>query len=505
MSVFDKNTIARFRFVRCAFDAHTGVAQLVYAFDDGPELVETITIPGAPFELGGARAEAVQRALRLLHLIAGVSYYKAAVPPLIEIDGYAIDAATATLLEQVYLNGLGEFAYRNGLNLRGRIRFPATVEPLPPPLAGEGRGGGEGDAEPPEDLPLSALRAPSIPRVPSPAGGRRGGSAVGEEGNERPAPVLGLRTQALTAIGGGKDSLVSIEALRGAGVAQTVAWIGGSQLIRACAERTGLPLLNIGRQLAPELFELNRQGAWNGHIPVTAINSAILVLAALLVDADQVVFSNERSASYGSQIPGTGEVNHQWSKGWAFERAFGEYVEQRIAADLHYYSLLRPLSELAVARQFARSDRYDAHFSSCNRNFHILGERPAHRWCGVCPKCHFVFLALAPFMPKTRLVGIFGRNLLDDASQAGGFDALLEFHDHKPFECVGEGRESRAAMATLAARPEWKEDALVARFVREIAPQLDPAELAIEPLLALDEEHRIPASLWEQLRANFAA
>ncbi len=464
MSVFDKNTVTRFRFVRCAFDAGTGVAQLAYAFDDGPEMVETITIPGAPFELHGARAEAVQRALRLLHLIAGVSYYKAAVPPVIEIDGYAIDTATAALLEQVYLNGLGEFAYRNGLNLRGRIRFPATALEE------------DGDTA-------------------------SGAAAVAAT----EAPALGLRAHALTAIGGGKDSLVSIEALRGADVEQTVAWIGGSQLIRACAERTGLPLLNIGRQLAPELFELNRQGAWNGHIPVTAINSAILVLAALLVDADQVVFSNERSASYGSQIPGTGEVNHQWSKGWAFERAFGEYVEQRIAADLHYYSLLRPLSELAVARQFARSDRYDAHFSSCNRNFHILGERPAHRWCGVCPKCHFVFLALAPFMPKTRLVGIFGRNLLDDPSQAGGYDALLEFHDHKPFECVGEGRESRAAMATLAARPEWKEDALVARFVREIAPQLDPAGLAIEPLLAPDEEHRIPASLWEQLRANFAA
>src|SRR3546814_1841826 len=79
-------------------------------------------------------------------------------------------------------------------------------------------------------------------------------------------------------------SLVSIEALRKVGVEQTVTWIGGSQLIRACAERTGLPTLNIGRQLAPELFEYNRQGAWNGHIPVTAINSAILVFAAVLLD-----------------------------------------------------------------------------------------------------------------------------------------------------------------------------------------------------------------------------
>jgi len=450
MTAFDKHQVACFRFVRCDFAADTGVAQLVYAFDNGPELVETVSIPGAPFVLDAARAEAVQRALRLLHLFAGVSYYKAAVPEQVRIDSYSIDADTAALVETVYLNGLGEFAYRNGLNLRGRFRLPV-------------------------------------------------------EGEAFTAPAVGLREHALVAIGGGKDSLVSIEALRTLGIAETVTWIGGSQLIRACAERTGLPTLNIGRTLAPELFELNRQGAWNGHIPVTAVNSAIMVLAALLQGVDQVVFSNERSASYGSQIPGTGEVNHQWSKGWAFEQAFGEHLERHVAADLHYYSLLRPLSELAVARQFARTDFYDAHFSSCNRNFHILGERPVNRWCGVCPKCHFVFLALAPFMPKTRLVRIFGRNLLDDMEQAGGFDALLEFQDHKPFECVGEGRESRAAMATLAARPEWNEDALVKRFIQEIQPQLDGAELQIEPLLVLEGEHRIPAAIWERLRANFAA
>ena len=111
----------------------------------------------------------------------------------------------------------------------------------------------------------------------------------------------------------------------------------------------------------------------------------------------------------------------------------------RVAADLDYFSLLRPLSELAVARAFARHAQYDDVFSSCNRNFRILGERPADRWCGQCPKCHFVFLALAPFMPKPRLLAIFGRNLLDDAALAPAFDALLEYRDHKPFECVGEG------------------------------------------------------------------
>lgn len=449
---FKRGAIEVFRFVRCNFDADTGIARLVYAFDDGPELVETVTVPGAPFELDGDRAQALEQALRLLHLMAGVSYYKAAVPKRISIEAYGIDADTAAFMESVYLNGLGEFAYRNGLDLHGRIRFPVASD----------NGGGD-------------------------------------------ARALGLRPHAMVAIGGGKDSLVSIEALRALGVDQTVTWIGGSQLIKACAERTGLPTLNLGRALAPQLFDYNRQGAWNGHIPVTAVNSAILVLAAVLSGIDQVVFSNERSASYGSLIEGTGEVNHQWSKGWAFEQAFAAHLRRHVAADLRYYSLLRPLSELAVARQFARIDRYDAHFSSCNRNFHILGERPTHRWCGVCPKCHFVFLALAPFMAKPRLMRIFGRNLLDDTAQTAGFDALLEYRDHKPFECVGEARESRAAMAALAQRPEWREDALVARFAREIAPQLAGDDLALEPLMVLDDEHGIPHALWERLRAHLAA
>ncbi|GGA68232.1 hypothetical protein GCM10011521_03010 [Arenimonas soli] len=450
MTDFDPGAVRAFRFLDCRFDADTGEAGLDYAFDDGPVMTEVLRFPGAPFALDGERAAAVQRALRLLHLVAGVSYYKAAVPAEIRIEAYDIDAGTAALLTSVYENGLGEFAYRNGLSLRGKIVFPAR-------------------------------------------------------GSAAPAPPAGLSEHAVVAIGGGKDSLVSIEALRAAGVAQTVTWVGGSPLIAACAARTGLPTLNIGRALSPLLFDLNRRGALNGHIPVTAVNSAILALAALLHGHDQVVFSNERSASYGSLIPGTGEVNHQWSKGWEFERDFAAHLRSHVAADLRYYSLLRPFSELAVARQFARIDHYDAYFSSCNRNFHLLGERPAQRWCGVCPKCHFVFLALAPFMPKPRLMGIFGRNLLDEADQAPGFDALMEFRDHKPFECVGEGRESRAAMELLANSAAWREDALVKRYSREIRPQLDPADRGLASLLEPSDDHGIPGALWERLRANFGA
>ncbi|MGN6312153.1 MAG: UDP-N-acetyl-alpha-D-muramoyl-L-alanyl-L-glutamate epimerase [Rhodanobacteraceae bacterium] len=436
----DPRQAKAFRFVRCGYN--DGVAELVYAFDEGPELIERIRFPDAP-ALANERKQAFDAALRLLHLVAGVSYYKAGVPACIAVETGALDGSAAALMDELYLHGLAEFAYRNGLDLRGRIVFPRD-----------------------NSIPTRALHL-----------------------KERKLP-----RRTLVPIGGGKDSLVVVEALKAAGAAPTAVWVGNSPLIAAVAARTGLPMLNIARELSPVLFEYNRLGAWNGHIPVTAINSAILVCAAILYGFDSIAFANERSASSATLEYEGQQVNHQWSKGWVFERMLAGHVRSHVATDLDYFSLLRPFSELAVTRAFAKSGGayFDA-FSSCNRNFRILGPKPVDRWCGQCPKCHFVFLALAPFLPKPRLLQIFGRNLLDDETQAGGFDALIEYRDHKPFECVGEASEARAAFAALAQRPEWREDALVARFREEIAPQLETGSLRLETWLQASDEHGVPA------------
>ncbi|HEY0179838.1 MAG TPA: endonuclease domain-containing protein, partial [Dokdonella sp.] len=308
----DPRAARAFRFVRR--DYADGVATLAYAFDDGPELVERIRFADAP-ALPAERAVAFAAALDLLHLVAGVSYYKAGVPAEIRVETRVPDAATAAFLDALYLHGLGEFAYQNRLDLRGRIRFP------------------RGAAEPAR------------------------------------APALALPRRTLLPLGGGKDSLVSAELLAAAGEPATAVWVGRSPLIAGCAERTGLPTLNFGRELSPRLFEYNEAGAYNGHVPVTAINSAILAAAAVLYGYDAIAFSNERSASSATLEYGDQPVNHQWSKGWAFEHAFAERVEARVAAGLDYFSLLRPLSELGVAARFARTPRYDDVFSSCNRNF----------------------------------------------------------------------------------------------------------------------------------------
>lgn len=437
-----------FRFVRSAYLENEGVAELVYAFDDEPELVERVFFTDVK-PLPPERREALQAALQLLHGIAGVSYYKAKLSARMVFDDLP-NTDLVRLLEEVYTHGLGEFAYVNKIALEDHLHFP------------------------------------------------KGGA------NAVPVGALGLPRQSLVPIGGGKDSLVTIEALRAAGEPQTVTWIGNSPLIADCAAQTGLPMLNIRREISSVLFELNKAGAPNGHIPITAVNSAILVLAAVIYGYDSVVFSNEKSASAATLEADGKAVNHQWSKGFAFEMLFGDYVRRYVAADLQYFSLLRPFSELAITRRFAGLTRYHGHFSSCNRNFKIRCEKPKDHWCGVCPKCHFVFLALAPFMPKDKLVGIFGRNLLDDLALANDFDALIEWQQHKPFECVGEAQESRAAFYALSQMPPWQGDALVARFNRDVAPHIDLKGLGLEPLMAAGAEHRIPGRLLPVL-ATFKA
>ena len=63
-----------------------------------------------------AEPEALDRLFRLLLLACGVSYYKA-LRPTHPLRGLPVDAATAAFFTDFYVKGLGEFAWRNGVDL----------------------------------------------------------------------------------------------------------------------------------------------------------------------------------------------------------------------------------------------------------------------------------------------------------------------------------------------------------------------------------------------------
>ena len=116
--------------------------------------------------------------------------------------------------------------------------------------------------------------------------------------------------------------------------------------------------------------------------------------------------ANERSASSGNLTHDGVDVNHQFSKGLEAERLLRAALAET-RPDTDYFSLLRPPRSSRIARAFAALPAYHRAFTSCNAVFRLDPQLRATSWCGDCPKCRFVFLALAPFMGRAELTAIF--------------------------------------------------------------------------------------------------
>jgi hypothetical protein len=295
--------------------------------------------------------------------------------------------------------------------------------------------------------------------------------------------------------------MVTIDALRATGHEPMLFVVNEVPAITRALEATGLPRRAVARRLDPLLMERNRQGALNGHVPITAIVSLIAVADAILAGRDTVVMSNERSASVPSFTWSGTEVNHQYSKSFAFERDLRALLARTVSPEVEYFSLLRPFSELRIVRHFARLDALHHVVTSCNRAFSLDETRRRSGWCRDCPKCRFVFLALAAFVERARVVDVFGGDMLTDTSQTAGFLALLGIDGPKPLECVGEVEESRAAAQMLFGRTDWAGAPVLVELEARLEPTARVPDDELDRLLATGAEHCVPARYQDALDA----
>src|SRR5580693_9040216 len=111
-----------FRYEGWTTDAERGMLTCRYSLD-GREFAERVALaPGQRWHTEAARAAA-----RLVFLLAGGSYYKTAAPPVIDLGTTALTDAERAFLRDFYLQGLGEYAYKNALDLSDlRIHGPAA-------------------------------------------------------------------------------------------------------------------------------------------------------------------------------------------------------------------------------------------------------------------------------------------------------------------------------------------------------------------------------------------
>lgn len=382
-----------------------------------------------------------------------ISYWKAACPQRVIIEGYKLSDYQREWWRDLFMHGLGEFYFTNNI-----------------------------DPSDPELLSIESHGAPTPKKLP------RAKSTEGE----------------LVLAAGGKDSSLALEMLKrfNPNTRREVLILNSTRSASDSVHIAGFqtPLV-VRRTIDKNLLSLNAQGYLNGHTPFSAYLAFLGTMIADSQGLSSVIVANERSASEENAIFHGLPVNHQYSKGIRFERRFREYAERELAGSASYYSLIRPLYDLQVSGLFARlAPNHLLSFRSCN-----VGQRE-DRWCGACPKCAFVCLTIAPFIPIEHRTEIFGTELFEEPKILEAIEELTGVKNHKPFECVGTLGESRDALVLTLARygrenrkpPQGLRDIALELSTQGTLPSLTSAQATLQ---AWTDDHELPADYAQKLRA----
>lgn len=339
-----------------------------------------------------------------------VSYWKCACPPVVEIHCGSLDREQILFWKKLYFNGLAEFFYRNGITTS--FEDFMTIEAV--------------DNAPPKKYAVPDLTGTLVP------------------------------------VGGGKDSVVTLEILKTLREDITPYIINARGATLGCVRAADIPenkAVCPKRTIDKHLLELNAEGYLNGHTPFSAVVAFSSLLFAVMSGKRYIALSNESSANE-TYVHGA-EINHQYSKSTEFEKDFREYCQYTFGefGDIpEYFSLLRPLSEWQIAREFVKYPVYFGVFQSCN-----LGSK-TNVWCCNCAKCLYVYILLAAFLDDEALVKIFGCNMLEKAELAPMLDGLMLDGEDKPFECVGTKDEVRLSLKMALDRRRENIPVLLKRF-----------------------------------------
>lgn len=382
-----------FEYESYSYTFNNGTLRVDYCFNIGENIkfYPKLNIPAREL-YNSHNSKLIDNIVFHIGMVELISYWKTACPPKVKILCGKLDENQISWWKKLYFNGLGEFFYLNGID--ANINTFMDIETI--------------------------------------------GDVVAKVDN------VHYCDKVLVPIGGGKDSVVTMEILKSSGFDVLPMIVNPREASIRTIETGGFAIGGcaiVNRSLDMKLLELNEQGFLNGHTPFSALLAMVNVLVASICGIKYIALSNESSANE-STVPGT-NINHQYSKSFEFEDDFNNYLSKYIADDIKYFSFLRPLNELQIAKLFAGFPQHFEGFRSCN----VGSKKDA--WCGKCPKCLFTYIILSPFIDKNELLKIFGNNLLDDSELENIYKELSGVADVKPFECVGTPTEVVSALKNM--------------------------------------------------------
>ncbi len=429
------------------WDVKDNVLHLGYHFNlaDAYHFHPTLAIPLQKWTVKKLDNSLIRNIAFNIGMVEMISYWKTACPAHIRIKPYQLGADQQQWWKKLFYLGLGEFFHVNAIRVDKESLFSFSFS--------------ENTRLLPRNFSLPQHDGVIIP------------------------------------VGGGKDSLVSLDILSKTDIDKIALAINPGQATLESVEIAGLSdrFIQVKRTLDPLLLQLNKQGFLNGHTPFSAIVAFVSLMVASFTGSRFVALSNESSANEPT-IAGT-EINHQYSKSIDFENDFRRYVMQYITPDVNYFSLLRPLNELQIAALFAKNPSFFTVFRSCN-----VGSK-TNSWCCNCPKCLFTYIMLSAFINTQQLIDIFGENLLEKESLIPLLEQLAGLTDEKPFECIGTIDEVNSALAALAQNyPQDKRPLLLQHHARHTS---DIRFLTLdEQLKSWNNQHNLYFSFEKILKEN---
>ena len=245
-------------------------------------------------------------------------------------------------------------------------------------------------------------------------------------------------------VGGGKDSIVTLETLKLDKKNDYCLIVNPKPVTLKCAELAGFEndnIIEIYRTIDKNLLDLNKQGFINGHTPFSTMLAFVSYFVAYMLSKKYIALSNENSANE-SNVAGE-KVNHQYSKSYEFECDFENYSDKYLKMPVKYFSFLRPLNELQIAKIFSKYEKYHSVFKSCN----VGSKEKEWKWCLNCAKCLFAYIILSPYLYKEKLINIFGMDLFEKKELLKTFLELTGNGETKPFDCVGTFEEVNFAIS----------------------------------------------------------
>lgn len=391
------------------------------------KVIDSIVVQNLAFQIG---------------MVELVSYWKVSCAPKVVVHPVMLDKEQIEWWKKLYFNGLGELFYTNGIT--ATMEDFMTIE-----CAAEAR-----------RLQYAEVKADA-------------------EGG-------------LVLIGGGKDSNVTMEIMGIDPRKDYVMIVNPKPVTRACAAVAGMPderVVEVQRKIDAELLKLNEKGFINGHTPFSTMLAFVSYLVAYLLGLKYAVVSNESSANEGN-VRGEGcerQVNHQYSKSFEFEKDFMMYARKYLKAPVEYYSFLRPLNELQIAKLFAQMPQYHQVFKSCN----VGSKGEEWRWCNNCAKCLFAYVILSVYLGRKEMVEIFHVDLYEKEELWGILQELTGHGETKPFDCVGTFQEVNYALSVVAKRLMDEGEKLPV-LLQKYVDEYGLVEGGMDLERAYDEENRLP-------------